>query len=123
MNTNDGVHIDGDVTATGSVIAGRDGSVIAHNTVSHTAAPATLDDLRAGLTELLAQVRASENLEDRETIVTTIEHAAEEAGKPRPERRLLAAFLDVIGDAVAGLGAASELAGALRTAVDTVFGS
>ncbi|MBF6169957.1 hypothetical protein [Nocardia blacklockiae] len=121
--SDDGVHIAGDVTATGSVIAGRDGSVVTHNTIAQTAAPATLDDLRAGLAELLTRVRAADDLEDRDEVVATVEHALDEAGKPRPRRRLLTAFLDVVGDAVAGLGAVSELAVTLRTAVDTVLGS
>ncbi|NNH75428.1 hypothetical protein HLB23_37220 [Nocardia uniformis] len=122
MSSNEGVWIGGSVRADGSAIAGRDATVIHGSTVGGPPAPATLDELRVALSELLTQVRAAEELPEREEVAATVEQARAEAAKERPNRHLLGAFLDAAGRAVAGIGALTALVTTLRGAADTILG-
>lgn len=122
MSGTEGVWIGGNVRADGSAIAGRDATVIHGSTVGGPSAPATLAELRVALGELLERIRAAEELPDREDIADTVEQARAEADKDRPNRHLLAAFLDATGRAVAGIGALATLVTTLRAAADAILG-
>lgn len=121
MSTNDGVRIGGNVEATNSAIAGRDATVSMGNTGLGPTIPATLEELRAGLSELLDLLRAADHLPEHDEVVETVEQARTEAAKPRPNRHLLAAFMDVTGKAVAGLTPLATLVTSLRSAIDVIF--
>lgn len=126
MSTNDGVWIGGNVEATNSAIAGRDATVSTGDVVTGAGIPATLDELRAGLSELLERVRAADipdaDFPDRDEVAETLEQAEAEAAKPRPNRHLLTAFLDVTAKAVAGLTPLATVVTGLRAAIDGIFG-
>ncbi|MFF2549941.1 hypothetical protein ACFVUS_03030 [Nocardia sp. NPDC058058] len=121
MNSNDGVWIGGSVEATNSAIAGRDATLSVGNTGTGPATPVTLEELRAGLTALLDRIHAAADFPEQDEVVETIEQARTEAAKPRPNRHLLAAFLDVTGKAVAGLTPLATLVTGLRSAIDVIF--
>ncbi|APB00179.1 hypothetical protein [Nocardia seriolae] len=117
------VHIGGDVTMTGSALAGRDAQVV-H--ADHGAAVTVASEpaaIRRALADVADQIRsAATALPNHADLAETVEQAAAEVARERPNRTILSALMQAVGR---GVGAAGDLARsvtAIQTAIDGLFG-
>ncbi|WP_174184386.1 DUF5955 family protein [Nocardia barduliensis] len=123
VGSNTGVSIGGSANLTGSVVAGRDGTV--SNTAGAAAIPVpqTVAELRSALHDLLDRIsRYDAELPDRQLVEETTRQAVAEAAKERPNRLVLSGFLHAVGRSVAGIASLAAVVSALEIAVKVVLG-
>lgn len=116
------VHIGGDVTMTGSALAGRDAHVTHADhgaTVGVASDPAAI---QRALIDLAEQIRTgAPGLPDGVEVADTVERAASEVAREQPNRTYLSGLMQAVGRAVGGVGSLARTVSAIEAAIDGLF--
>ncbi|MVU75944.1 hypothetical protein GPX89_01640 [Nocardia sp. ET3-3] len=117
------VHIGGDVTMTGSALAGRDAQIV-H--ADHGAAVTVASEpaaIHRALIDLADQIRNTATpLPNTVELADTVEHAAAEVTRERPNRTMLSALMHTVAKSVGAAGTLARTVTAIQTAIDGLFG-
>lgn len=118
---NDGIWIEGSATVNaGAMAAGENATAIG---ITHDGnAPASLDELREALTELVMQLRSTPaGVDDPEALTEVAVSAQREAEKGSPNKRLLGGLLDALRAGVSGSAALANAVVAIQHAVSVLL--
>ncbi|MFE2996161.1 hypothetical protein ACFXG4_14225 [Nocardia sp. NPDC059246] len=117
------VNIGGDVTMTGSALAGRDAHVVQAGPGAAVTVASDPAAIRRALLDLAEQIRSGEtDLPDRDDIADTVDRAATEVAQERPNRTYLAGLMQAVGRAVETVGSLARAVTAIQGAIDGLFG-
>ncbi|MET9491980.1 hypothetical protein [Nocardia sp. NPDC006630] len=118
-----GVHIGGDVTMTGSAMAGGDAHIVhagAGASVTVASDPAAI---QRALFDLAQQIRSGEtDVADKADVADTVDRAAAEIAQQRPNRTYLAGLMRAVGGAVGAAGSLARTVSSIEAAIDGLFG-
>jgi hypothetical protein len=114
---NDGIWIEGSATVNvGAMAAGAGATAIGH--AQYAAAPADLDELRAALADLVAQLRSGPaGVSDPGSLADVAGSAQREAGKVKPDKRILGGLLQALMAGAANSTAIANAVVAIQHAV------
>ncbi|AYF74810.1 hypothetical protein D7D52_14095 [Nocardia yunnanensis] len=116
------VHIGGDVTMTGSALAGRDAHVVHADHGAAVTVAAEPAAIHRALIDLAAQIRGSAPaLPNNAELAETAEQAAAEVSREHPNRTILSALMQAIGRSVGAAGSLARTVTAIHTAIDGLF--
>jgi len=118
---NDGISIDGSATVNaGAMAAGKGSTAIGITNSSNV--PADLDELREALSQLVMQLRsAPAGVEDPVALAEVAVSAQREAGKSKPNKRVLGGLLQAVLAGVADSAALANAVVAIQHAVSVLL--
>lgn len=118
---NDGIWIEGPATVVaGAMAAGKDATAV--GSAQFSAVPADLEELRAALTSLVAQLRsAPAGVEDPGALAEVALSAQREAVRARPDKRILSGLLQALMAGVANSAALANAVVAIQHAVSVLL--
>jgi len=119
--SNDGIWIEGSATVVaGAMAAGS--NVTAVGSTQYSGSPANLDELRAALTSLVAQLRsAPAGVHDPDALAEVAVSAEREAGKSKPDKRILSGLLQALMAGVTNSAALASAVVAIQHAVSILL--
>jgi hypothetical protein len=107
---NDGIWIEGSATVVAGAMAAGTGATAVGST-QYSEGPADLEELRVALSSLVAQLRsAPAGVDDPEALAEVAVSAQREAGKSKPDKRILGGLLQAL---MAGVTNSAVLANAV----------
>lgn len=114
---NDGIWIEGSATVIAGAMAAGPGAT-AVGAAQHAQAPADLDELRAALASLVAELRsAPAGVDDPGSLAEVAVSAQREARKGQPDKRILAGLLQALMAGVTNSAALASAVVAIQHAV------
>jgi hypothetical protein len=118
---NDGIWIEGSATVNaGAMAAGKNATAI--GITNSGAAPADLDELRKALSELVMQLRSTPaGIDDPAALAVVAVSAQREAGKSKPNKRILGGLLQALRAGVADSAAIANMVVAIQHAVSVLL--
>jgi cytochrome P450 len=118
---NDGIWIEGSATVVAGAMAAGTGAT-AMGSTQYSGAPANLEDLRAALDSLIAQLRsAPAGVDDPEALVQVAVSAQREARKGKPDKRILSGLLQALMAGVTNSAALANAVVAIQHAVSILL--
>jgi cytochrome P450 len=118
---NDGIWIEGSATVIAGAIAAGTGATAVGST-QYSEAPADVDELRAALTSLVAQLRsAPSGVDDPASLAEIAVSAQREALKSKPDKRILNGLLQALMAGVANSTALANAVVAIQHAVGVLL--
>jgi hypothetical protein len=118
---NDGIWIEGSATVVAGAMAAGTGATAVGST-QYSGAPADLEELRVALSSLVAQLRsAPAGVDDPEALAEVAVSAQREAGKSKPDKRILGGLLQALMAGVTNSTALANAVVAIQHAVSVLL--
>ena len=118
---NDGIWIEGSATVVAGAMAAGTGATAVGST-QYSGAPANLEELRVALSSLVAQLRsAPAGVDDPEALAEVAVSAQREAGKTKPDKRILGGLLQALMAGVTNSTALANAVVAIQHAVSVLL--
>lgn len=118
---NDGIWIEGSATVVAGAMAAGTGATAVGST-QYSEAPANLEELRAALDSLVAQLRsAPAGVDDPEALTEVAVSAHREARKSKPDKRILSGLLQALMAGVTNSAALANAVVAIQHAVSVLL--
>ncbi len=118
---NDGIWIEGSATVIAGALAAGTGATAVGST-QYSGAPADLDELRAALAALVAQLRsAPAGVDDPESLAEIAVSAQREARRSKPDKRILSGLLQALMAGVTSSAAVANAVVAIQHAVSVLL--
>lgn len=118
---NDGIWIEGPATVVaGAMAAGTGATAVGGTQYSET--PADLDEVRAALISLITQLRsAPAGVDDPESLAEIAVSAEREAGRNKPDKRILSGLMQALMAGVTNSAALANAVVAIQHAVSVLL--
>jgi hypothetical protein len=118
---NDGIWIEGSATVIAGAMAAGSGAT-AVGATQYSAPPTDLEELRVALGSLVTQLRsAPAGVDDPEALAQVAVSAQREAGKGKPDKRILSGLLQALMAGVTNAAALANAVAAIQHAVSVLL--